>query len=294
MKLNPGETSWRRVSNGNPCPICEHTGWCSVSADGAICVCMRKPEGSVKQARNGGHVHLLAAATGRRASSRTVSIGHSSPSRHDLPALVRNFQAAVNPVRLQRLADGLGLSVESLRRLDVGWAFDYRAWAFPMTDAAGRVLGIRLRLENGQKLSVRGGREGLFIPTGLAHIPGRLFITEGPTDAAALLDLGLDAVGRPSCTGGVRLLTELVQSRRPGGVVVVADADEPGQRGAEALAAVLALYCGDVHVITPPRGLKDARAWKVAGATAEEVQAAADAATRHEIKIFSKGVGRGV
>ena len=107
----------------------------------------------------------------------------------------------------------LGVSVESLRRLGVGWSAKHRAWAFPMSNAAGDVLGIRLRLPGGKKLSVKGGKEGLVHSRrGPLRLPsGRLLllIAEGPTDTAALLDLGFSAVGRPSCTGGVKLLVEL-------------------------------------------------------------------------------------
>ena len=59
-----------------------------------------------------------------------------------------------------------------------------------------------------------------------------MLICEGPTDTAALLDMGFaNVVGRPSCTGGIKLLVELVCQRRSEEVVVVADGDEPGQGG---------------------------------------------------------------
>jgi DNA primase len=153
-----------------------------------------------------------------------------------------------------------------------------------MSNAAGDVLGIRLRLPNARKLSVKGGKEGLFIPEGIdAH--GLLVIAEGPTDTAALLDLGFPAVGRPSCTGGVKLLVELVRKLKPSGVVVVADADAPGQRGAESLATALVAYCFEVRIITPPTGVKDAREWKRGGATAADVTAAIDAAPVRKLRV---------
>src|SRR5438876_423745 len=39
---------WRRVNRNNPCPICKHAEWCSVSADGALAKCMRVEEGAFK------------------------------------------------------------------------------------------------------------------------------------------------------------------------------------------------------------------------------------------------------
>jgi hypothetical protein len=96
---------------------------------------------------------------------------------------------------------------------------------------------------------------------------------KAPPTAAALLDLGLLAVGRPSCTGGVRLLVELVKQRRPAEVCIIADGDAPGQRGAGNLAAVLLAYCPAVRIATPPDGIKDAREWKRRGATPADVAA---------------------
>jgi DNA primase len=160
-----------------------------------------------------------------------------------------------------------------------------------MTDSEGNVVGIRLRAPNGRKWSVRGGQEGLFIPADETVAGERLLICEGPTDTAALLDLGFSAVGRPSCTGGVTLLAELVKHHRPAEVVIVADADAPGQRGAESLAAVLLAYSAAVRVIAPPSGVKDARAWKQAVATAADVLARIDAATIRKLTIKAERKG---
>jgi hypothetical protein len=153
------------------------------------------------------------------------------------------------------------------------------------------VLGVRLRLSGGRKLSVKGGKEGLFVPGPHPNpLPkgegtGLLLIAEGPTDTAALLDLGFSAVGRPSCTGGVALLVKLVQHHRPEAVVIVADADAAGIGGAESLAAKLTAYCPMVRVVTPPAGVKDAREWKRRGATAADVQATIDAAPVRKLSV---------
>jgi hypothetical protein len=199
--------------------------------------------------------------------------------------LAERCRQAARPEALTRLADGLGLSAESLRRLGVGWFNRYGGcWSFPMRSASGQAVGIRLRRPDGRKLTARGGHDGLFLPEGLAD-GGRLLVTEGPTDCAALLDLGFHAVGRPSCTGGIKLLVELVGQQRPAELVVVADGDGPGQRGAEALAAVLVAYAAAVRVIAPPVGIKDAREWRRRGATAVDVLAAIDAAPARRLAV---------
>jgi DNA primase len=178
----------------------------------------------------------------------------------------------------------LGVSINSLRRLGIGWSKDHKAWTFPMGDARGRVTGIRLRLPSGRKLSIKGSKEGLFLPDDL-HAGGRLLIAEGPTDTAALLDLGFDAVGRPSCTGGTKHIVALAKRLKPVEIAIVADGDGPGQRGADRLAVALLAYVPIVRVVIPPPGVKDARDWKRAGATAADVHLAIGAATPKTLKI---------
>jgi 5S rRNA maturation endonuclease (ribonuclease M5) len=189
-----------------------------------------------------------------------------------------------HPEVFQQFAESLGLTIESLQRLKVGMqGYQHRVWTFPMRDGDGQITGIRLRLQSGRKLSVKGSKSGLFIPDGLSG--GRLVICEGPTDTAALLDLGFDAVGRPSCSGGVTHLRKLLQRLRPSSVVVVADSDPQGQNGAEKLAMDLLAYSPIVKVIVPPNGTKDARAWKNAGDTSADVEAAIDAAAVRSLAI---------
>jgi phage/plasmid primase-like uncharacterized protein len=206
--------------------------------------------------------------------------------------LAVGYRNALDPAQLDALARSLGLSADALTRLGIGWAEPYRAWSFPMTDAAGVVLGIRLRRPDGTKFAVSGGREGLFLPA-TEPTDARLLVCEGPTDAAALLDLGYTAVvGRPSCTGGVRLVTELCQQRQPGELVIVADGDEPGRRGANNLASVLAAYVPTVRVLVP-RLHKDVREFVCAGGTRQQLEQAIAAAPAKRLAVRAVAVGRG-
>src|SRR5205807_2246215 len=137
--------------------------------------------------------------------------------------------------------------------------------------------GIRLRTGDGRKFSVRGGHEGLFVPAELTGV-GPLLLAEGPTDTAALLDLGFDAIGRPNNSGGKGPLVALVCRLRPTEVVIVADndgpgadSDGPGRDGALDLARRLVIQVPRLQVLAPPPGIKDARAWRGAGATQETI-----------------------
>jgi hypothetical protein len=249
---------------------------------------------SEKRSGDAGWLHRLRDdESWQRPRRRTVRVAAPvSATRLDLAGLGERYLQAIRPDVLDRLANGLGLSIESMRRLRVGWSSEHLAYTFPMTDASGGVLGIRLRLQSGRKLSVCGGKDGLFIPSDLGEV-GPLLICEGPTDTAAMLDLGFDAVGRPSCRGGTRLLVDLVQRRQATEVVIVADTDshDAGERGAENLAALLVTYAVSVRVIAPTYGCKDAREWKRRGATRGEVQSAIDAAPVRRLTIKTRKVG---
>ena len=53
-------SNWRRVSRNNPCPVCKHADWCSVTADGALAKCMRVEAGSFKsRADKNGQTYYL-------------------------------------------------------------------------------------------------------------------------------------------------------------------------------------------------------------------------------------------
>ena len=199
---------------------------------------------------------------------------------------------AMRPAWRRRAAKLLGIPVEPLERLGVGWSPEHRATTWPMRDDAGRVIGIRLRCpETGRKWAVRGSRAGLIFPVDLTDrgVP-RLWICEGPTDAAALLSVGLDVIGVPSAGCGGDLLSGLCRRLAVDGIVIVADADGPGRAGAERLADVVLPVVPSVRVMAPGDGAKDPRAWIVGGADRSAFEAAAADAPMRALGI--KGVGR--
>lgn len=253
---------WIRASREHPCPICGPThrrqSWCLIAVDGTAVICPRVESDRPVGTKGAGWLHRL-----------TNPLPPAPPPKREPPAvppaefgrLAEQYAAAVGPDRLRLFAKSLGVSPVVLRRLCVG--HDGEAWTFPMRDAAGRVTGIRRRLTDGRKLSVRGGHEGLFYdPDGLAP-QDEILLPEGPTDTAALMMLGFAVVGRPSCLGGRELVKQLVGRRD---CVVVSDADEPGLRGARQLAAELKRPGRIVRLIQPAKG-KDVREWIQMGAT---------------------------
>ncbi len=148
----------------------------------------------------------------------------------------------------------------------------------------GKVVGIRLRAQDGFKWTVKGSRPGAFVPQD-QRASERLYVCEGATDAAALVDMGCEAVvGRPSNTTGDEAVAEYAASLRPVEAVVVVDRDEDEKaaeqtrEGAEQLADRLERIAGTVRTMAPPEGVKDARQWRRNGATVDDIEAAAAAA----------------
>lgn len=218
---------FRRVTKACPCPICEHHDWCLVSRDDppSRVICSRTD--SKQRWGDAGWLHVLRDDGRPRPRTRSIVIPIRAAAS-DFGGLAAEYRDRARPDAVARIAAHLGVSPISLERLGIGW--DGRNWTFPMSEAGGTVLGIRLRTQSGRKFAVKGGKQGLFIPTDLTGV-GPLLVTEGPTDTAAALDLGFDAIGRPSCRGGTRLITELVMRRKTDRVVIVADADVAGRGG---------------------------------------------------------------
>lgn len=219
-------------------------------------------------------------------ASELATTTKSKPTDDRLGELARGCHAAMRPAWWDRLADRLALPVESLQRLRVGWSPRHDATTWPMFDGNRRVIGVRLRsIKSGQKWSIRGGCAGVFWPTGLQQSPPRLFIAEGPTDAGALLSLGLPAIGRASAGGSIGLETSVIRRIDPSEAVIVADADEAGRKGARLLLAALVVVCPSVRIIAPPTG--DARDWISAGATVDDVTRLVDRSTPRRLCVES-------
>jgi phage/plasmid primase-like uncharacterized protein len=193
---------------------------------------------------------------------------------------------------LEHCAGLLGLPSDALLRLGVGWSPTHQATAWPMRDADGNVIGIRLRCPfTARKWALVGSRAGLFFDAEAMReraAGGRLWIVEGPTDSAALLSVGLEVVGAPSAGASAELLVPLARRVRPEEIVILADRDEAGQRGAVGLRDALVIVA-PLRIVTPPNGIKDARAWVCSGAGRIVIEAAADAAQLLRIRL-SHGV----
>ena len=244
--------SFTRVSKSQPCPVCQRPDWCRVFADGWI-ECMRVQ--SDQPAKSGGWLHRIGDGPVRYVPPPPKS----SPPTINATKLMREWTAATTATALAEFAAQLGVSAPSLVAVGAAWAASHSAWAFPMCDGYGNVVGIRLRNERG-KFAVRGSRQGLF----LANVAPQktLFVCEGPTDTAAAVELGLFAVGRPNCCCGGPEIKVFAHHHGVRRVVVVADNDKPGLDGARKVGGELKL---PFAIYVPPA--KDVREFVQLGGT---------------------------
>ena len=270
-----------------PCPICQHKGWCGHSDDGVVVHCMRVPSANV--CASGGWFHFLV----DRPKRQPVPRAPKRPVRRlfDAAATMASFRAEFECYRggdifdsLLDIAKDLNLCAADIDRLLVGRSSHYQCWAFPMLDAQAACIGIRLRrYGSSDKFSVSGSRDGLFYDPDLQPLEstanglkGReLVIVEGATDCIAGYAIGLPCVGRSSCATGGDLLRELCARLRVSRVTIVTDNDQykmrpdgtPWRPGIEG-AAKLAQQLGRCYrIVTPPK--KDLREWYYAGLDAK-------------------------
>jgi hypothetical protein len=230
------------------------------------------------QCKNDAWMHFLKARDPRRPPRRRAPM--PLPCKQvafDAARYHASIRKAWDNVWLDGTAVELGVNRDALERLQPGWDSFNKAVGFPMRDADGKVVGIRLRNSNGDKWAVSGSHDGLFFDPSLVLGADReLVICEGPTDTSAAYTLGLPAAGRSSCGTGVELLKALCCRLRVRLVTIVSDADSPkykpdgslwrpGIEGAMGLGSKL----GRLHrVIVPPK--KDLREWVGSGCTLKD------------------------
>ncbi len=255
-----------RVSRECSCPICGRPDWCLVSADGAVAICPRTPEGALKDLGEAGYLHAVD-------PEREISLAHlpSVPDRtprRDFEPMLRHHRERAEP-RLHDLARQLGVSVDALRSLKVGYDQYRGQYLFPERDGQGDIIGILTRDSAGQKRRLKGSKNGLAYADAWDAGEGPVLLVEGPSDTAALMTLGCNAIGRPSNRGGAPLLAELLREFPDDrDIIVLGDNDQkddglwPGKDGAIHTATDLATRLErPLYWCLAPDGVKDARAW---------------------------------
>jgi hypothetical protein len=305
--------TWQTFKRGAPCPICGKEDWCGWTAaeesEARIVRCMRVDDRDIpgwrwmKTDTEGGTTYIDA--------SVLTPPGEFKPRRRPQtppePAAMEVDSRVVEihdraramlwePERVDECFEyvqTLGLDPGCLITFDIG--FTGKAYTVPMRDHTGRIIGVHTRWLDGAKKSVKGSHNGLFIPVSILYdgqpirpltreMGEPLVIVEGWTDAAAVYQQGFAVIGRPSNTGAVAMLTQIVRGLH---VVVLGDADgryetnprtgarewkQPGVDGPRALIDALVPINKSVRLCTPG-SFKDAREWVKAGARRDDMLA---------------------
>lgn len=266
---------WKRVTKARKCSVCHHDTWCIYTHDAEICMRVA----SAKEVKCGGAGRGWLHTSGTPRTEKP----YEPPPERPTPAMNWDsfVRTTVRDVDLSAMSADLNLPPEPLVALDMGWSYRFGAATFPMRDGSGTIIGIRLRSRDGKKWAVPGSKNGLFIPA--APMSSPVIVCEGPTDTAALLSVGLFAVGRPSCNACTDMVVAFADVEQVSSVLVIADRDKPGSAAerntldaARELTVRLERNRVRAKVIRPP--CKDAREWVARGATARTIARCAECA----------------
>ena len=125
-----------------------------------------------------------------------------------LENLLVKYQGNAWPAMLQSLANQLGVSSDSLKRLELGWAPivsfkkgpNYQGWwVIPERDDDGGAIGLSLRSQSGFKCMYPGSKHGLVYELNPNHEKGLVPYKHGAHNWTRLYDAGVDCpvCGKP-------------------------------------------------------------------------------------------------
>lgn len=229
--MNGKKSNWVRVTRAEPCPICGKPNYCGRSSNGAVARCTRIESTKESNGRDGSiaWIHRLVDPLPNIATKEKPP----KPTKAEWAQRAEHmFNAREATKGREELAGLLGVSVESLELLGVGVGHDFdgkRFWSFPERDLQWRQTGIKRRYADGSQKHMPGATPGLYAAREWWTYPGPILLPEGGSDVAALLTMGLCAVGRSSNTGSVSQLIGLLRGQeRP--VIVLGENDRKPER----------------------------------------------------------------
>ncbi len=247
---------YTRVSPAFKCPMCGKADGCLVRRDGSHVICYHVQSSRMWKI---GFLHRLSHEKASEARKSMVSapkeVGIYQP---DFERLHKVYRAAITQDKVDALAQQLGVSPVALNDLGIGWSNNYNAYTFPMRNEKCRVTGIQTRGQDGSKRALKGSLAGVFISTSMILLanPGVVFITEGVSDTATALTIGLHVIGRFNDVSGTDQLTSLLSNKT---VFVIADNSGPEIQGAASLCEQLRSVTRYSGMIVLPFSVKDLR-----------------------------------
>jgi hypothetical protein len=136
---------------------------------------------------------------------------------------------------IQKLMEKWNVGLATLCSLGIYWWKN--RYFIPMWNEYNEVCGIQYLFPDGFKLAARGSKVGIFRGGGSLPHHETIFITEGCSDLATLLDLGFYGLGRQNCSSCVETIISVLEweANTSNKLVVIADNDKVGIDGATKL-----------------------------------------------------------
>ena len=101
------------------------------------------------------------------------------------------FKNNVNSAMREDLAESLGVTVEAIEQLGVGFHFGEQAWIFPERNADGGIIGLSRRYHNGKKFMITGSKRGLIYAYNSDHAIGDKKYEAGKFHWVRIADAGV-------------------------------------------------------------------------------------------------------
>lgn len=215
-----------RVSGRDRCAHCGKPDWCLYApTNPGAAICQRAPftETPVGEA---GFFH-----EGTAGPVETLPPRRHAPVRnhHGAVALYHMAHRTTTETQVETLATDLGLPVTATAALAPAYMPDLEAWAFPMRNADGAIVGVRMRNGKAEKWALTGSHNALFVPTETSTAQ-TLWLPEGPTSTIACCAMGMRTVGRPSTNTGFDLIDQYMATHKLTDAVALVDDDLPDPR----------------------------------------------------------------
>ena len=151
--------------------------------------------------------------------------------------LVEKYVKQLSKIQLEKFSQERGIPIEVLKEHQIGW--DGYAYTLPIYHQEGFLIGFRRKIPDGDTISKKGSRAGLFnVDTIMASSAGTtIYICEGEWDAMMLETQGyVHVVAVPGAFTFKKEWLSLFKNRH---VVLLYDTDETGRKQAEKIAVIL-------------------------------------------------------
>jgi hypothetical protein len=233
---------WRRVTANEPCLVCGHDSWCTVSPDGNVVRCKQKESDKPSPGDDGeAWLHFIGSdSKTHHAHFRGPPPRSESASDTNWGAIASQFASAITEVQIVTLATHLHVDPIAVREIGTGYDEATAAYSMPMYAATGAVCGVQRRWINtsggpDRKEAMTGCKLGVF--RSRQPDDGLLVVCEGASDTLAALSLGYEAIGTASAGTCVDIVAAYARGRD---ILIIADANDVGRKSAVRIAAACA------------------------------------------------------